>query len=553
MTQTTPSRSSLAEVLAAIAAGGLPKRRQQDMASAVRTVAKAIGHSPAQIPADPRRLGIRLKPLSHLALGLSEGRWNNVRSLFRAALALVTPIMPGRDETPLSEAWASLFEQIAAKRSLRIRLSRLVHWLSRHHIHPSIMSMDDLERFRAELLNDALLSRPDATWVNIRMAWNAAVKGTLEWPQLPITVVSRKVIYVQHWVAFPPSLKADVDLWLDRLAGRDFAEDGPNKPASPSTLATREYQLRAFASALAERKQNIADLTSLAACLTLDNFTEGLRFFRERDGNKNTTRVHDMAGMLKGVARHWVKADEATLVKMMAIVRKLKPEEIGMTKKNTDRVRQLEDPVMAQKFVNLPRTIRQHIDTGKLTTRTKRMLAQAAVAIELLIVAPIRIGNLTSIDLDRHLIKVGKRLHLVIPACEVKNRQDLDFELPVESAALIAWYIADVRETLPGNRALFPGKSGTAKTIGTLRGQIIRTVQEYLGLAINPHLFRHIGAKLYLDKNPGNYEVVRQVLGHKSMATTTKFYAGHQTRNATRHFDSEIIKLRDAQAAGVRT
>ena len=53
------------------------------------------------------------------------------------------------------------------------------------------------------------------------------------------------------WDRFPPSLKQDVDGWLDRLAARDFAsEDRPAKPASASTLVTREYQLRAFASGL---------------------------------------------------------------------------------------------------------------------------------------------------------------------------------------------------------------------------------------------------------------------------------------------------------------
>jgi integrase len=75
--------------------------------------------------------------------------------------------------------------------------------------------------------------------------------------------------------------------------------------------------------------------------------------------------------------------------------------------------------------------------------------------------------------------------------------------------------------------------------------QITQTVRRYTGLSVNPHLFRHVGAKLYLDHNPGGYEVMRRVLGHTDMGTTTNFYAGLETRNAARHFDEQILKLRN--------
>jgi integrase len=61
---------------------------------------------------------------------------------------------------------------------------------------------------------------------------------------------------------------------------------------------------------------------------------------------------------------------------------------------------------------------------------------------------------------------------------------------------------------------------------------------------VNAHLFRHIGAKLYLDAHPGAYEVVRRVLGHRSMDTTTGFYTGLETAAAVRHFDETILRLR---------
>jgi integrase len=74
--------------------------------------------------------------------------------------------------------------------------------------------------------------------------------------------------------------------------------------------------------------------------------------------------------------------------------------------------------------------------------------------------------------------------------------------------------------------------------------QISAAVFRFTGLKVNPHLFRHAGAKIFLDQRPGQYEVVRQVLRHRSIATTTSFYAGAETRSAGQHYASVIGQLR---------
>ena len=126
---------SLADVLVAIAAADLPARRKQDLASAVRSAARALGRPPEQVPADPRLLASRLAELAPLALGFSKGRWNNLRSLLRAALELVTAMAPGRHLTPLSPAWQALWDRLDS-RSLRTRLSRLLHYCSAEGLAP---------------------------------------------------------------------------------------------------------------------------------------------------------------------------------------------------------------------------------------------------------------------------------------------------------------------------------------------------------------------------------------------------------------------------------
>ena len=48
------------------------------------------------------------------------------------------------------------------------------------------------------------------------------------------------------------------------------------------------------------------------------------------------------------------------------------------------------------------------------------------------------------------------------------------------------------------------------------------------------HQFRHLTAKVILDADPGAYETVRQLLGHRNLKTTVNNYAGFDTRRAGR-------------------
>jgi len=51
----------------------------------------------------------------------------------------------------------------------------------------------------------------------------------------------------------------------------------------------------------------------------------------------------------------------------------------------------------------------------------------------------------------------------------------------------------------------------------------MKTVLKYVGLKLTPHQFRHLAAKIMLDPNPGAYELVRQLIGHKNMQTIITF------------------------------
>lgn len=546
MTIQSPSHATLQDVLNAI--DGVPTltgKRKQDLRSAVRLTAKVLNAEPYLIAADPRGLGRKLDGVSAISLGLSAGRWANCRSLLRSALRLVTPVMAGAVNVPLSADWEALAVEARKAGSCWQRLGRLVRWLSLRGLTPASVTREDINQFRSELSTDALLGQPEAAWQAARRSWEHMRSVCPTWPQVALEKAPNPLTYSLPWDAYPVSLKADVDKFIDHLSGKDFREDSPARPLRPLTLKLRMHDLRSFAAALVHQGVDPRTLTSLATCLTLDNYKLGLQWFYKRSGSKPSATLHNIAANLRQTARHWLKADDAMLTAMSKIVRKLAPTEQGMSDKNRDRMRPFNSHENIKAVANLPQSICRHLETSRNTSMRKAGLSTAAMAIELLLVAPIRLSNLCQLHLDHHFIKVGKKIHLFIPKEEVKNRMDLEFELPPQTVQLLDWYVSTYRKAEAHNRFLFASESVHHKKSNTLRTQIMKTVKSFTGFTVNPHLFRHIAGSIYLHENPGAYEVVRQVLGHRNIATTTSFYTGQEERRARQHFIGVIQKLRD--------
>jgi integrase len=548
---TVPSRSlepSLADVLSAVsAAPNLTMRRRQDMASAIRVVARILDRPLELIPADPPLLRRRLAEIAPMAIGMTKQRWSNLRSLLTGALALTRPMLPNRHPNVLSPAWQALHQRLPTK-SCRTRLSRLLHWLSCRGIEPVGVSRAHLEEFAGELCR-SMVSNPAQRWREAAWTWNRARRTVPAWPAITASIPNRRKDYSLPWTTFPPSLKADADLFLARIAGNDLLEDLPFKPVRPETRRLREVQLRRFASVLVHRGRDPATLRTVADIVTFEAFKEGLRFFLDRKGGASSSAIEQLATFLKSVAKYWVKADAETLDGMAAVIRRLSVPQQGLTRKNRDRLRPLEDPDNVLALLNLPKRMMMDADSGRLPIHQAAVLAQVAIAIEILLMVPLRVGNLTRLDIDRHLVRPGRArhlLHIVMEEQEVKNSMFLDHPLPEESIALIDHYLKRYHSRLAGdgNRALFPGEGSGPKSRNTLSQQIKKLVFRYTGLTVNPHLFRHIGAKLHLDSHPGEHSIVSRVLGHRSIDTTTRFYTGFEAKAAAKHFDKTILDLR---------
>jgi integrase len=538
-----PART-LADVLAAVLAADLPARRRREMASAVRTIGRIFERPLEEIPAHPSVLGPRLRQAAPIASGISRLRWNNIRSLASASLALVQPMSPGRHVCELSAGWQQRSDQLK-HRGLRIGLSRFMRFCSALGTEPEAVTARTVESYREHL--GQTLKRPQEIFSMTAKAWHRAQGNVPDWPSTVFHVQGRQNRWALPMSALPESFGKDCEVWLDRLSGRDLLDEMQFRPVRPSTVELRRRQLRLFASAVILRGRNPDTIASLRDLVEIDTVKDGLRYLLSRSDGKPTSTIFDIASALKAVAQHHVRVDTAHLSSLRSIVNRLNPGRAGLTDKNTARLRPFDDRENAAALLNLPAKL-MTLAARARHPRDGALQAQIATAIEVLTFVPIRLHNLANLDIERNLVLsgAGRALHVVIPAEEVKNREPIEHPLPEMSVKLIKRYIRDFRPclTTKENTALFPGKFGGAKRQHVLRTQISRTVYAHTGLEVNPHLFRHIDAKLYLDRNPGSYEVVRRVLGHRSMTTTVRFYAGRETAAAARHFDQEILDIR---------
>ncbi len=57
-----------------------------------------------------------------------------------------------------------------------------------------------------------------------------------------------------------------------------------------------------------------------------------------------------------------------------------------------------------------------------------------------------------------------------------------------------------------------------------VRNQINRLSQAKLGVAVNPHLFRHCEATSIAVEDPKHVMIIKSVLAHRSLATGEKYY-----------------------------
>ena len=351
---------------------------------------------------------------------------------------------------------------------------------------------------------------------------------------------------------FPESFRADVARWVERMSQPDPLDpEAPIRALKPPTIKSYVVFFRRFASALVRRKVlALEEVTGLAVFFQGSNFKEGLRHFLPPDvtaGTKSTANAYRIAKKLSHVARHYVRVDAATQKEIDLLCRRLDPNEPRvMGRRNRDRLDQFDDTENVRKLLAFPEEEAARALRKASASRRARGI-ERALAASLFIFTGLRIKNLRHIRHSDDIRRIKGRVTLKVDAAEVKNGQALEFELQPETVALLDLFLAEHRPQLPGSTGpyLFPGMSGGPKSDNAMRAAVSDPLKKHCGLTVSPHLFRHIIAKIVVERDPGMYIAVSRHLGHKSINTTLGSYLGTETRAASRRLGRLLVEARD--------
>ena len=525
---------------------GIEHQKRMDMASAINAIGKLLDLPLSIMPASAEFLRQRLKTENRLTLGVSKRRLQNVRSLVLRALRQVgLSTKLASYQMPMNDTWQALYDRLPGRYE-RTAFSRLFRYCSKADIRPEDVNDAVLDDYLVALIEESLRKDPRTIHQTVCRLWNKMCDAVDGWPGSEVMVPGyNDRIYRIDDDLIHPDLHAAIACYLGFLAG-DSLFDGLKRPFRPVSIDAVTGHLRRYVSALHHDGFDISTLRRLDDLTRPEVFERAMEWFWRRNGNKTSKHIGESAWVIRCIAVKHLECDEETELYYAAALQKLRVVHHGLSSKNEQMLSQFDDPEVVRRFVKLPDLLWQLAEKeGK--TKKGSLYAQIAVAIEILIFAPMRLKNLRNLRLDRHIGRIGEHVSITVPAEEVKNRERLHFKLPRRLSERIRSYV-DVWRCLffdDANPHLFPGRNGKPKDETALRCQITRYAFEHGGVRITPHQFRHGAAKLLLDAKPGHYEVVRKILGHKNITTTYAHYAGAETQAAVELYDDVILGLKD--------
>ena len=508
----------------------------------MKRVAILLGDEPAAIPLEMAAISARLAAVNPVAVGITSKRLANIRSDFLAAVK-ASGLMPVKiksgDKPVLSSAWVDLFARLSSRRA-HIGLSRLARYASAHGVAPKDINDDVIAGLIAAVREQSLCPRPTVLHRQVTQIWNEAARD----PALglrSVTVPSYRSSKRIDWKRLPKAFRQDVDAHLSWCAVCDpFATDARMRALAPRSLRLRRDQIHAAVTALVESGIKPSAIRSLADLVSPPEHFK--RILRRRldsvSGDENSFNLA-LGKALIQIAHEWAKVDAQVVVELKRLIGKMPAPVMALTDKNKRALRQFDDPAVLRRLYALPERLWIEARRDKKLNFRTLAKAQAALAIGILCYMPLRPQNLAALEFDTHLfMRAGPRAisTLELPAGEVKNGTELAFDFPPNIAKMLIEYRDRFAPTVIGHRPtrLFVNADGAPKNQATVAGLIMTYLQKACRYRAHAAPVSAPERKGRPRRRTGEFETVKQLLGHKSIKTTVGAYAGIDSRRAAR-------------------
>jgi integrase/recombinase XerD len=167
---------------------------------------------------------------------------------------------------------------------------------------------------------------------------------------------------------------------------------------------------------------------------------------------------------------------------------------------------------------------------------------------------PLRLRNLIGLELGRTFVWRGDRWWIDIPQEETKTKEAIEMPLPDELTSPIEAYLNDHRPflcrrrgrwTAPIGNALWVSQDGSPLGDRSTYQQLVARTRAAFGHPVNPHLFRDCVATSIAIEDPDHVRIAARLLGHRSLATTERYYNQARSVDAVRRHQELVIGIRN--------
>jgi hypothetical protein len=488
---------SFAEVAKAIErAVDIPAPTGTQWLCSLRQISKALDKPMEVVQARWTAARFPIDRLHHAVLGMNAKTLANHKANVRAALRWFAKEekLPSRG-MPLAGEWQDLRQRLTDRRTRAI-LSSPMRYFSARRIAPAAVDEIAVEAYMQYRARTTALVADDGARRAIARAWNGCI-GVIEgWPERRLMEPTIKATVEPNWEKFPEGLRRDIEAYVGGLARiRRDARGNRLRPCKPSTIRSRRAELIAAARMAVREGVPIESLSSLQALVHPDVAELVIDAYWKADGPEPRVYTIDLGWKFISIARSIGGLDDVAKERLDDMRTALETyRRDGLTEKNMTLVRQVISGNVWSRVINLPEALMAQARLLRDQSPVKAAVtAQLAVAIAILTNAPVRLGNLVQIRLNKNLIKPGgpeNPYMLVFPDYDVKNRVNLEFPFDQELTGLIDEYLHRFRATLlrgANELWLFPGEIGGCKDAKTFSGQITERVEKATDLFITVH------------------------------------------------------------------
>ncbi len=541
----------------------LPAVRRSVLISSLRTIARIAETDATILALSPAVLNARVLSKASQLYKISAPSMATTRSCIKFIMRRLGLI---QERVPLSPPWVALRQHLGPK--ARATLSRLMTYHAQAGIDPNAVLDDSFAAFQAWVLKDTLCRNPKRLFTQARYAWN---KTSRTLPELTLPVLGAaqcRTFSTIPLAALHPGMQEELARLAQKMRSSDLdllsddeATDGPDgaarEPGSPRrplaeiTIEGRIRHLRQAIWALTQIGVPLTEILSLRDLITpITRARDIIRFLRDRSGKDKSTSATHVAETLRQAAKFHIRlpdTDVARIAQWKAVV-ELKYDE--MTEKNRHRLERMLTPDVEASILTLPAVLMNEAFELPPTSPTLAVSsAKRALGVHIELFYPFRVSNIVGLRRDRNFITTSNGLRqrierFFIPANEVKNRQTIDRLVLSLTNHMIEQWETHFRPLIaaPGNPYLFPGIADQPMTRQAFGASLKKIMLERIGCEINPHIMRHRAAVAYLKKHPGEFEVVRQILGHKTEQTARRSYTGPERDAAFDRFDQSVLE-----------